>query len=286
MARQHPDLDQIYKIIDQNKLYAGFGFARDLIDHIYNGSNFSPRDYDFAVVGSTWTESEAEAKLSKLGSVVRKIDMWEERLAPNGNIFSYHYGFVIIIEYEGLQLDFKFFKTLEDAHKRGFYNTEKILIPLRGLSIAELVNHLQLKTLRGLKLPVSQTLSDPYGGVQSIIEKKPVTVNWPKAKALTLDWIIRGAMINAKLGRDQFSKEEKLAIAKIFPKIKYVLPSGHALIQRASQHPRSDLVFALLESVGFFNTLPKWRWSELSNSIISEWSSKISNKTFKCSAML
>ncbi len=265
-----PDLAPFHQLFQNGELHAGFGLARDLIAHVYQGRRFAPRDYDFAVIGTNWSEEEAELILSQYGKVIKKIQMSREVIKPSGRVFSYHYGFVIIIDYLGTQVDFKFFNSLEDAHTRGLYNVEKILFPMAGRSIEELISDTE-KIRRDGRTPNSLEVSDPHDGITAILQKSPITVNWAKAKASPLDWLIRGAMIYAKMGVPKLAPQEIEQMKEAVRSVQFMLKSDYALIDRAIAHKRWWHVRELLESVNFFDHIQTWRWSEPVRARVQEW---------------
>jgi len=269
-ADPSPDLTPFNQLFQNGELHAGFGLARDLISHVYLGQAFAPRDYDFAVIGTNWSEEEAEAILSQFGQIRKKLQMSREEIKPSGRVFSYRYGFVIIIEYLGTQLDFKFFNNLEEAHTRGLFNVEKILFPMAGRSIEELISDTQKIQKQG-RLPNSAEVSDPHHGIRSILEKNPVTINWAKAKASPLDWLIRGAMIYAKMGVPRLAPQEVEQMKTAIRSVQFMLKSDYSLIERAIAHKRWWHVRDLLESVEFFEHVNKWRWSEPVRQKVHEW---------------
>ncbi|MGH1468875.1 MAG: hypothetical protein ACRBBP_08355 [Bdellovibrionales bacterium] len=266
---QHPDISKFNSLF-KGQLYAGFGLARDLVSHVYQGKPFNPRDYDFAVVGTGWSEEKAEQVLSRYGTIVRKLRVGKEVLKPSGRVFSYEYGFVIILEYKGEQLDFKFFDTLEDAHIRGLYDVEKILFPLNERSIDQLVADTHQIKSRS-RLPEGREVSDPHKGIESTLAERPLTVNWGRATAAPIDWAVRGAMIYAKLGKNDFPHAEKQKMIQMLHSVQFMLPSDYAIIRRAIKHKSSSRVKELLDSIGFFEKYQKWRWNEPISGEIKSW---------------
>lgn len=265
-----PDLAPFHQLFHNGELHAGFGLARDLIAHVYQGRRFAPRDYDFAVIGTNWSEEEAEAILSHYGQVRKKLQMSREVITPSGRVFSYRYGFVIIIDYLGTQLDFKFFNNHEEAHTRGLFNVEKILFPMAGRSIEELIADTEKIRSEG-RIPNSSEVSDPHDGIPAILEKSPLTINWAKAKASPLDWLIRGAMIYAKMGVPKLAPQEIEQMKEALRSVQFMLKSDYALVDRAIAHKRWWHVRELLESVGFFDQVNKWRWSEPVRAKVQKW---------------
>jgi hypothetical protein len=275
----HPDLSEFSSLLNAD-VYAGFGLARDIISHVYKDSPFLPRDYDLAIVGSDLSEEKALAVLSEHGSVVKTIQMYREEIKPSGRIFAYHYGFVIIIDAQGTQIDFKFFKSVEDAHTRGLFDVEKVLIPLNNRSLVHIIS--DLKDFKTIGKPFE--ISDPHNGFSSILSKNPKTVNWAKARASSLDWIIRGAMINAKLGESGFnSAERELMIAQL-KKVQYIRANELALIKRAMAHKKSWRVKELLADLGFFEELKKWRWNAPALELVDSWN--LRSNHFSCGNLL
>lgn len=264
------------------ELYAGFGLARDIIAHTYLGKPLAPRDYDFAVIGSEWTEAEARAFIEQYGKIVRRLDMVKEVVKPSGNVFAYPNGFVLIAEINGQQLDFKFFKTLEDAHIRGIFDVEKILFPMRGESIEDLVERVKSIQQRG-ELPGPGDVSDPYKGIEAIIRGFPKTINWGLAKASPLDWVIRGAMIYAKMGRLRWihPSERELMIEAI-KGTQYVLPKHRGLFNRAVDHRQSYHVREILADLGFFEQFPRWRWNDPVEELMNSWVQKSYMNPWTC----
>jgi len=263
---EHPDLKPFSSLLNAD-LYAGFGLARDMINHVYKDQPFQPRDYDLAVIGSDLSEEQALALLERFGKIIKTIQMHREVIKPGGNVFAFHYGFVIIIDAQGIQIDFKFFKTVEDAHTRGLFDVEKLLIPLKNRSIVEVVSDLKDHKLRGRHFE----MSDPHDGLTSILTQTPKTVNWAKAKGSSLDWIIRGAMINAKLGGKGFLPSERKLMIERLKTIQYIRETDLALIKRALAHKKSARVKELLTDLGFFEQLKKWRWNTPALEMVELW---------------
>lgn len=261
------DITPFFKVLEGAELYMGFGLARDLINHVYFGKDFAPRDYDLAVVGSTWTKEEAIETLQKYGKVMKVLDVSKEVVKPNGNVFLYQHGFVVIIDHKGVQVDFKFFKNLPDAHQRGFYNVEKVLIPFDGRSIEQVLDDFLMIREQG-RLPNKMEVSDPFGGISSILDKNPITSEPAKAKARKIDWIIRGAMIFAKMGVKKFPQDEIEIMKQYIRDVQYIMPFERGLFPRAYNHPSWWHVKELLESVGFFESFPKWKWREPVNEYV------------------
>lgn len=256
-----PNLAPFQELFPGDQLNAGFGLARDMIAHVYFGRKFAPRDLDFAVIGANLEKEQAIDILGRYGRVDRTLDMVKEVLTPSGQVFAYHYGFVVIIEHEGVQVDFKFFKSYEDAHTRGLFDVEKVLFPLNDRSLETVIE--ELKTIKSEnRTPGPEFMSDPHNGFEAILNNNPKTVNWAKAKSHPLDWVIRGAMIYAKLGIPRFLPSEIELMRNYVDQIQYIMPKERGLFQRAANHPRALLVKDLLDSVGFFQAYPSWRWTE------------------------
>jgi hypothetical protein len=256
-----PDLAPFQELFPGDQLNAGFGLARDMITHVYFGRKFAPRDLDFAVIGANWEKDQAIEILGQYGRVDRTLDMVKEVLTPSGRVFAYHYGFVVIIEHEGVQVDFKFFKSYEDAHTRGLFDVEKILFPLNGRPLETVIEELKIIRQEG-RTPGPEFMSDPHNGFESILTNNPKTINWAKAKAHPIDWVIRGAMIYAKLGIPHFLPTELELMRRYISRVQYIMPKERGLFPRAANHPRAPLVKSLLDSAGFFQAYPSWRWTQ------------------------
>ena len=267
---QSVDISEFTKLFPGEQLNAGFGLARDIVSHVYQGKTFAPRDYDFAVIGTGWSKEKAEKILSQYGTIKKTLDMYKEVIQPSGRVFAYLFGHVIILERDGVQLDFKFFKSYEDAHFRGLFDVEKVLFPLRGRSIGQLISDIRQIKKEG-RIPGAGEVSDPYHGVEAIINSNPKTINWAMVQARPLDWVIRGLMIYAKLGDRPIAPREKVKMEAILESVQYMLPRDYALVKRAINHKRWWRVRELLAEIGFFKALPIWRWSEPVQGAVSRW---------------
>jgi hypothetical protein len=265
-----PDLTPFHKIFSQGELYAGFGLARDLLAHVYFAKDFRPRDYDFAVIASGLTKEEAMARLGEIGQIRKVIDTGKEVLHPNGNVTTYTYGFVVILDYNGQQLDFKFFDSIDDAHVRGIFDVEKILFPLNGQSIEVLAQELRQIHAQG-DIPSGSMVSDPYNGVTSFLNRTARTVNWAKATSSPIEWIIRGAMIHAKMGSQGIHPEELQMMRSALGRVRYMWKNDYPLVDRAIRHRQWWRVRETLELTGFFDVVPNLRWSEPVRKQIQEW---------------
>ena len=144
---------------------------------------------------------------------------------------------------------------------------------MAGRSIEELIADTQ-KIMSEGRLPNASEVSDPHEGIKAILENTPVTINWAKAKASPLDWLIRGAMIYAKMGVAKLAPQEIEQMKEAVHSVQFMLQSDYSLIDRAIAHKRWWHVRELLESVEFFDYVNKWRWSEPVRAKVQEWRMK------------
>lgn len=267
------DLTRFHQLFGEGALHAGFGLARDVISYAYKGADFAPRDFDFAVIKSGLSEQEAREALSEMGKIVRVLDVHGEKLVPSGQVFGKKHGFVIIIEHQGIQLDFKFFENMKDAHNRGLFNVDKILFPLEGRSINGLLQDVKAIAEEG-RLPNSHEVIDPYRGVEGVLFNQVKTVNWAKAAAGPVEWAIRSAMIRAKMGGVKLPPEEKKAMKIALRDTMYIRDNEKRLVDRAISHKKWWEVRRMLGNVGFFREYRNWLGEDLIRQPVMSWLKK------------
>lgn len=254
-------IDEAQKTIS-GKLYSGFGFSRDIINHSIFDIPLQPRDVDIAILDSPWDTETAKKELSRIGEVQKVKTMKTGIRVSEKTIAEVTQGFFVHVNVEGVVFDFKFFKSLNMAQERGFTNIEKILIPLEG-SFNGLIDYLKKnrsKLKSNLKSPLDISIIDQHQGFNGVIERKLKIINWSGIEMVPLKSAIHiGRLVGQgyKYSSQDFGKLKRLLV---------VNPSLHGVdsyyLDRLYTRQQSSVTYDFLNRLGVTRIIKKQRLFE------------------------